>query len=596
MNNKKSDVVMLNVGFTLHNTYRIDGYLSSGGFGNTYKATNIQFGETVAIKEFFMHGINQREKDGNTVSVSNSDNKVTFGEQKEKFKKEAKRLRKLHSENIVQVHDLFEENGTVYYVMDFIDGHSLAELLKTSGKPLDEEHTLKILGEVLSALEVAHNNGIYHLDLKPANIMVDKQGKVKLIDFGASKQQSATGGATATSAISYTNGYAPREQMEQNLEKFGPWTDFYALGATLYNLLTNKKPPLPSDIDDDTTEDKHLALPIPKTLSSKTRMLVLWLLSTNRHQRPQSVKDIRDYLNGALDTTLLIGKNSVDEHDDDTLSLSTQNDTSKEDDIKGLRQKMKRKKVLISVILLLLVIAIVTSVLHFGTKGNGRSSTPIALQDSTNKKDSAIDSSAVKDTSMVNADNSEELSKGYVGTDAAKIIREYLNSSSGGKYTPPFDVFYDNSALREDDNAEYSANNGDDKDDYPFAKSYTAKLTLNGKSIYGGRKNIWYINLKGPHAGAFVLDLSEEGGDDNLKTKDNLSRALGGKLMKKREEKQYDMYYYLYKVNGGYLYINYLIGGGAVWLNIRVSPYLEYVQELYDANEEAVRKLNEDNS
>lgn len=591
-----NNAAMLNVGAILHDTYRIEGYLSSGGFGNTYKATNVQFGDTVAIKEFFMRGVNQREKDGTTVSVSNSDNKATFEEQKEKFKKEAKRLRKLHSENIVQVHDLFEENGTTYYVMDYIDGHSLAELLKTSGKPIDEEHTLKILGDVLNALEVAHNNSIYHLDIKPANIMVDKHGKVKLIDFGASKQQSVTGGATATSAISYTNGYAPREQMEQNLDKFGPWTDFYALGATLYNLLTNKKPPLPSDIDDDTTEDKHLALPMPNTLSNKTSVLVLWLLSTNRHRRPQRVKDIRDYLNGAFDTTVLIGKSIVDEHEDDTLSLSTQNDTSKDDDIKGLHQKNKRIKVLISVILLLLVIAILTSVLHFGTNGNGRSSTPIVLQNSINKKDSAIDSSAVKDTSTINADNSEELSKGYVGTDVAKIIREYLNSSSGGKYTPPFDVFYDNSALREDDNTEYSANNGDDKDDYPYAKSYTAKLTLNGKSIYGGRKNIWYINLKGPHAGAFVLDLSEEGGDEYLKTKDNLSRALGGKLIKKREEKQYDMYYYLYKVNGGYLYINYLIGGGAVWLNIRVSPYLEYVQELYDANEEDVRKLNEDNS
>jgi len=284
---------MLRVGTILHGTYRIDSYLSSGGFGNTYVATNIEFDERVAIKEFFMRGVTQRDDDQTTVSVSNSVNTNSFLEQREKFKKEARRLRKLKNEHIVAVHDLFEENGTAYYVMDYVDGENLAERLKRTGRPMTENEVNDILPQILDALKAVHDAGIWHLDLKPANIMLDKAGNIKLIDFGASKQLNAQkGGATTSTAISYTNGYAPREQMEQNYEKFGPWTDIYALGATLYNLLTNIRPPLPSDIDDDESLVKHEALPMLVGVSANMKKLIVGLMQTNRKKRPQSVGDI----------------------------------------------------------------------------------------------------------------------------------------------------------------------------------------------------------------------------------------------------------------------------------------------------------------
>ena len=206
---------MLRVGTILRGIYRIDSYLSSGGFGNTYVATNIEFDERVAIKEFFMKGVTQREDNQTTVSVSNTDNKDSFLAQREKFKKEARRIRQLRNPHIVNVHDLFEENGTAYYVMDYVDGENLSERLKRTGKPMTEQEVRDILPQILDALKSVHDAGIWHLDLKPANIMIEKSGNIKLIDFGASKQMDAQkGGATTSTAISYTNGYAPREQAE----------------------------------------------------------------------------------------------------------------------------------------------------------------------------------------------------------------------------------------------------------------------------------------------------------------------------------------------------------------------------------------------
>ena len=281
---------MLRKGTILRGIYRIDSYLSSGGFGNTYVATNVEFDERVAIKEFFMRGVTQRDNNQTTVSVSNTENRNSFLEQKEKFKKEARRIRQLKNEHIVNVYDLFDENGTAYYVMDYVDGENLSERLKRTDRAMSESEVRLILPQILDALKAVHDAGIYHLDLKPANIMLEKGGKIKLIDFGASKQlDSQKGGATTGTAITYTNGYAPREQMEQNYDKFGPWTDIYALGATLYTLLKNKRPPLPTDIDDDMSEDKHLALPFPDSVSEDMKSFVLQMLQTNRNLRPQNV-------------------------------------------------------------------------------------------------------------------------------------------------------------------------------------------------------------------------------------------------------------------------------------------------------------------
>lgn len=310
---------MLKVGTILHGTYKIERYLSSGGFGNTYVATNIHFGDVVAVKEFFMKGVSLRDSDNTTVSITTPENADVFEQQKTKFMKEARRLHNLKNEHIVRVHDLFEEFGTVYYVMDFIDGVSLREKLKEQGHPFSEGEALDILRQVLDALAAVHKLKIYHLDLKPANIMLEDDGTAKLIDFGASKQLSQDEEASTSTGVSYTNGYAPNEQIERNLEKIGPWTDFYALGATLFNMLSGKKPPLPSDVLYDETPDKSKSLPMPASVSSNMKSLVVWLMQGNIARRPQSVEEIYAYMKEKFPEKTTTTKAHNADYDDKTV-------------------------------------------------------------------------------------------------------------------------------------------------------------------------------------------------------------------------------------------------------------------------------------
>ena len=191
--------------------YRIERVLGQGGFGITYLATQISLNPRVAIKELFVGGIGQaiNERRGNQVVVSNVANQMYFDQQKEKFKKEALRLANLNHPNLVKVHELFEENGTAYYVMDYIEGMSLRTKLNKEGC-LPENLVLKYLQQVLSALEVAHKQSIWHLDIKPENIMVDKYEHVYLIDFGASKHIEKGGTLTTSLALAYTRSYCPQ--------------------------------------------------------------------------------------------------------------------------------------------------------------------------------------------------------------------------------------------------------------------------------------------------------------------------------------------------------------------------------------------------
>ena len=275
--------------------YRIDGFLSSGGFGNTYVATDMEFGEQVAIKEFFISGTSKRD-DGQNIVFEDDNDLELFKRQSKTFRKEAHRLRQLHNDHIVSVYNLFEENGTIYYEMDFIKGESLDERLKRTEKPFTEEEMLSILDQMLDALSAVHAQGLLHLDIKPSNIMIDHTGNAKLIDFGASKQVGDGRTLSTSSFLSFTPSYAPLELVDQNRKCFGPWTDFYALGATLYKLLTLQKPPSATEQLETQTR-----LDFPPTISPQMQKLIEWMMSSRRDERPQNVEEVRAYLNKHFD-------------------------------------------------------------------------------------------------------------------------------------------------------------------------------------------------------------------------------------------------------------------------------------------------------
>lgn len=285
----------LPIGTILDNgTYCVVKFLASGGFGNTYVVTHQNFQKQFVMKEFFIKGINERDNDGTTVCVSNPVNKNQFEQHLSKFFKEAQLLCGLHNEHIVKVHNLFKENGTAYYVMDYIDGKSLDRVVVEHGF-IPEEEVRIILDEMLDALSAIHSKGIYHLDIKPANIMRDSHGHVHLIDFGASKQQDPlTKGGFSTAMPAFTPAYAPIEQVEGNIGIIGTYTDFYSLGATLFKLVTGNNPPQHSNI----IFGGKSVFNFPAHVSEDMQQLIQWMMKPNHSNRPQSVNDIRLKLNG----------------------------------------------------------------------------------------------------------------------------------------------------------------------------------------------------------------------------------------------------------------------------------------------------------
>lgn len=284
---------MLPAGTVLRSSYTITGYFASGGFGNTYKATNA-FDETVAIKEFFMRDVMTRSDNSTLAQVADSSDTEIVKEQRQKFKKEALRLRHFNNSHIVKVYDYFEENNTAYYVMDFIDGETLSERQAHQGRAFSEEEVKAILPSILDALDDIHKAGFFHLDIKPSNIMIDKDNHVFLIDFGASKQIKANeSGATTGTQVSFTPDYAPSEILESRMDKVGPWTDLYSLGATLYKLLTGEKPPRQTDI----VESGASAFRFSSSISASMKKAIIKMMSIRRADRPQNVNELRGLLN-----------------------------------------------------------------------------------------------------------------------------------------------------------------------------------------------------------------------------------------------------------------------------------------------------------
>ena len=263
--------------------YRIIRYISSGGFGCTYEAWNIEMECNVAIKEFYMKDFCNRDSSSGHVTVATQSKVELVNRVRRKFTEEAQALFRMNHPNIVRVTDKFEENGTAYYVMDYVEGNSLAGLLAERG-PLPEDEAIGYIRQAASALDYVHNRNRLHLDVKPANIMVDSASHAVLIDFGVSKQYDEVAHENTSTLMGSTPGYAPPEQMSHSVGRFTPATDIYALGATLYKLLTGITP-----VDASLRSSGEELDPLPQTISASVRHAVEASMRMNKNKRPQSI-------------------------------------------------------------------------------------------------------------------------------------------------------------------------------------------------------------------------------------------------------------------------------------------------------------------
>ena len=283
-------------GTLLHGgTYKIDKVLGQGSFGITYLAEHTKLAKKVAIKEFFMKELNSRSEDGSITGMSDGSLSQSYCQ---KFQKEADNLSRLDHPNIVRVTDSFSENGTFYYVMDYIDGQNLNDYVKTHY--VDAEEAVSIIKSVAEALIYMHEEKhMLHLDLKPSNVMRRSDGHVFLIDFGLSKHYGDDGQPETSTTIGLgTVGYAPIEQANRARNgEFRPTIDVYALGATLYKLLTRETPPPASDLvsDDELLENKLREKKVPDNLIK----VVIGAMCPNVKKRIQSVRVFRDVLTGS---------------------------------------------------------------------------------------------------------------------------------------------------------------------------------------------------------------------------------------------------------------------------------------------------------
>ena len=223
--------------------YIIKRVLGQGGFGITYLAEQISLGREVAIKEFFMKDNCVRDDETGSVTVPTTGSAAQVEQYRKKFLKEARMLAGFIHPNIINVIDVFEENGTVYYSMPYYAGGSLKDLVSSNGK-LQEGEAMKYVKKIASALKYMHQDKhVCHFDVKPDNILFDINGNPALIDFGISKNYDDRGNETSSTPVGMSEGYAPIEQYQQMVEEFSPGSDVYALGATLYFMVTGTKPP-----------------------------------------------------------------------------------------------------------------------------------------------------------------------------------------------------------------------------------------------------------------------------------------------------------------------------------------------------------------
>ena len=282
----------------LQGKYLVGDVLGEGGFGITYVGFEMNLEIRLAIKEFYPNGYVSRDHTQTTIVTQfNNSNAESVRKWKEGFVKEAQALAKCQDlPGIVRVKDFFEENGSAYIVMEYVDGTTLKSYVKQSGS-LEPEVILQAIRPIMNSLQQIHNLGVIHRDISPDNIMLMPDGSMKLLDFGAARS-FADADAQKSLSIMLKPGYAPEEQYRTH-GKQGPWTDVYALAATIYRCLTGTMPIESMErLRSDTLKSpRELGVKISDQ-ENRAIMKGMAVLAENRYQ---SVKEFEDALYSGIE-------------------------------------------------------------------------------------------------------------------------------------------------------------------------------------------------------------------------------------------------------------------------------------------------------
>ena len=289
----------LRKGTRLIGRYTIEGVLGQGGFGITYLGIDELHEKKVAIKEFFPQGIVTRNIEyQDTVTVTFVGEKDNYEKGKERFLKEARTMAKFSKdEGIVKALDFFEINNTAYIVMEYLEGITLKQYLRENQR-IAPEDLIELLVPLIEALDEIHSQGLIHRDISPDNIMVLPDGRIKLMDFGAARDYTEFGEKSLS--IVLKPGYAPPEQYQTHGVQ-GPWTDIYALCATMYKCITGENPPDAIDrvIDDHLKKISEFGIVIPP----QEEAAIIKGMSVSAKDRYQDIKDFCEDLYGGYEET-----------------------------------------------------------------------------------------------------------------------------------------------------------------------------------------------------------------------------------------------------------------------------------------------------
>jgi len=277
-------------GHQLYKRYYIQKVLGQGGFGITYLAHDQKLEQEVCIKELFVSGNSTRGANMTVQTQGNAD--FSFSDFVDRFLTEARQLARFQHPNIVRVIDIFQDNNTAYTVMEFVPGETLKEKVEGTGA-IEEKEAMILINQLLVAVEMVHTKGMLHRDIKPDNVLINPEGRVVLIDFGSAREFAE--GKTTHQTAMITPGYAPPEQYSDRAKR-GPFTDIYALGATMYYLLTGEKP---ISSTDRSFEELIPPQQLNPKVSNQVSNAVLQAMKLKPEHRFQTITEMKEAINSA---------------------------------------------------------------------------------------------------------------------------------------------------------------------------------------------------------------------------------------------------------------------------------------------------------